>query len=91
MSENKLSFEEAFERLEKILDTMNEGKVPLEESLKLFEEANYLIKKCDFDLSSAEKKIETLIKNRSGDLAIDNNQKPQTEPFRPNKTQILDS
>ncbi|NBT60072.1 exodeoxyribonuclease VII small subunit, partial [bacterium] len=31
-------FEKGFSRLEEILDRMNSGKVPLEESLKLYEE-----------------------------------------------------
>ena len=35
----EISFEKAFERLDVILQTMNEGKVSLDKSLKLFEEA----------------------------------------------------
>ena len=40
------SFESAFERLEQILEKMNTGKTPLDESLKLFEEADQLIRFC---------------------------------------------
>ena len=36
---NEFNFEESFKRLEEILDVMNEGKVPLKDSLSLFEEA----------------------------------------------------
>lgn len=76
-----LSFEKAFERLEQILEKMNSGKTPLEESLKLFEEAEHLIRTCSSRLTSAEQKIEQLIKNKN-EIAIDAEQNPKTEPFR---------
>lgn len=75
------SFETAFERLEQILEKMNAGKTPLDESLKLFEEADQLIRLCSQKLSFAEQKVETLIKNRSGELVLDDQQKPKTQPF----------
>lgn len=75
------SFEKAFERLEQILNTMNSGKTPLEESLKLFEEAEKLIRTCSTRLTSAEQKIEQLMKNKGG-LALDASQQPKLEPFR---------
>lgn len=68
------SFEKAFERLEQILEKMNSGKTPLEESLKLFEEAEKLINSCSQRLTSAEQKIEQLVKNKQG-------AEPQTVPF----------
>jgi len=75
------TFESAFERLEQILEKMNTGKTPLEESLKLFEEADQLIRLCSERLTSAEQKVEMLIKNRNNELAVDENQKPKTQPF----------
>ncbi len=87
MKEDNISFEKAFERLEEILDCMNEGKISLDSSLKLFEEADGLIKKCQSNLSGAEQKIETLIKKRD-QLVVENDQ-PQTEDFSPDNTQIL--
>jgi exodeoxyribonuclease VII small subunit len=77
----KLTFEEAFERLEKILEIMNEGKVALHESLTLFEEGDSLIKKCESYLTGAQQKIETLIKNREGSLELDTEQKPKRSEF----------
>jgi exodeoxyribonuclease VII small subunit len=74
-----LSFEKAFERLEQILEAMNSGKTPLEESLKLFEEAEKLMKTCSSRLSTAEQKIEQLIKNRT-EVAVENG-KPMSVPF----------
>ena len=81
MSQETLSFEKAFERLEQILNAMNGGKIPLEESLKLFEEAEGLIRTCSTRLTAAEQKIEELIKNK-GELTLDADQRPKTQPFR---------
>lgn len=76
----EISFEKAFERLEQILTKMNEEKVSLDTSLKLFEEANALIKNCNEKLSFAEQKIQILIKERSN-LKTEND-KPVLEEFR---------
>lgn len=75
------SFESAFERLEQILEKMNTGKTPLDESLKLFEEADQLIRLCSQRLTSAEQKVETLIKNRQ-ELVLDEAQKPKSQPYQ---------
>jgi len=79
-SEN-LSFELAFFRLEEILEKMNSGTATLDESLKLYEEADKLINTCSSRLNAAERKIETLIKNRKGELALTLDQKPITQNF----------
>lgn len=81
MAQETLSFEQAFERLEQILEKMNSGKTPLEESLKLFEEAEKLIRTCNTRLVASEQKIEMLIKQR-GEVALDAEQKPKTEAFK---------
>jgi exodeoxyribonuclease VII small subunit len=83
MSQETLSFEKAFERLEQILGSMNSGKVSLEDSLKLFEEAEKLMRLCSTRLNTAEKKIEQLIKNRSREVVLDEEQKPKVESFHP--------
>lgn len=77
----ELSFEKAFERLEAILEKMNNQKVSLDESLQLFEEADKLISQCNGRLVSAEQKIETLIKNRNNQLVVDENQQPLRKPL----------
>jgi exodeoxyribonuclease VII small subunit len=84
MTQETLSFEKAFERLEQILEAMNSGKTPLEESLKLFEEAEKLLRTCGNRLNSAEQKIEQLIKSRAGEVVLNEAQKPKTEPFARN-------
>jgi exodeoxyribonuclease VII small subunit len=81
MAQETLSFEEAFKRLEQILNAMNGGKTSLEESLKLFEEASKLIDTCSKRLNSAEQKIEQLMKQK-GEILLDINQQPMTEVFR---------
>lgn len=78
----ELSFEEAFSRLEQILEQMNTGHVGLDESLKLYEEADKLIVKCNQRLAIAERTVETLIKNRNGELALGADQKPQTQEYQ---------
>ena len=80
MTQENSSFEQSFERLEKILEKMNSGKTPLEESLKLFEEAEGLIRTCNARLASSEQKIEALVKQRSQPI-LDQAGKPKMEPF----------
>ena len=60
MSENKLTFEEAYEALEKIAEKLGEGNVTLDESIKLYEEGMHLSKYCAEKIESAKQKIETL-------------------------------
>lgn len=83
MNEQPLSFEIAYARLEEILEKMNSGKASLEDSLKLYEEADRLISWCGKRLSDAEKKIEMLIKNRDSELKLDEQGRPQMQPFNP--------
>lgn len=75
------SFEAAYARLEEILEKMNSGKVTLEDSLKLYEEADQLISWCSKRLTEAEKKIEILVKNRDSEIQLDAQGRPQTQPF----------
>lgn len=89
MDDKTPSFEKAFQRLEEILKSLNEGKVSLDESLKLFEEADGLINNCVKKLSSAEQKIEKLIKNRNNELVLDEHNFPLKEPLSINSENIL--
>jgi exodeoxyribonuclease VII small subunit len=71
----KERFEDALNRLEKIVSKLEEGDIPLEESLKLFEEGIRLSRFCNQKLDEAEKRVEILVKGKGGTL------KPQ--PFEP--------
>ena len=57
-----LTFEKAMEVLEEIVGDLEEGGLPLEESLTKFSRGIELIKYCNEKLSETEKKIEVLIK-----------------------------
>jgi exodeoxyribonuclease VII small subunit len=77
----EFSFEQAYSRLEQILEKMNSGKASLDESLKLYEEADQLIASCSKRLNEAEQKIEILIKNRQGELELSEQGQPLSQPF----------
>lgn len=67
-------FEECLQRLEKIVQELEKGDVPLETSLGLFEEGMLLSTTCRKELEQAEGKVEILLKK---------NGKLQAEPFEP--------
>lgn len=79
------TFESAYKRLEEILELMNSGKLSLEDSLSLYEEADRLIAACNTRLTEAETRIEVLIKNRNGELTLSDQQKPMVQEFLPGK------
>jgi len=64
----KERFEDALEKLEKIVSRLEEGDIPLEESLKLFEEGIRLSRFCNQKLDEAEKRVEILLKDKNGTL-----------------------
>jgi len=70
-------------RLEQILEKMNSNTISLDESLKLFKEADSLISICSNKLNSAEREVEILIKNRQGEITFGQDQKPITQNFDP--------
>jgi len=57
------NFEECLQRLESIVKEMEKGDLPLEQSLKLFEEGIALSDSCRKELDAAEGKIEILLKH----------------------------
>jgi len=77
-----ISFENAFERLEIILEQMNTGTVSLDDSLKLYEEADKLITICSKRLNEAERRIEVLSKNRNGDLSLGVDTQPISQEYK---------
>ncbi len=60
------SFEEAINSLEKLIEELEQGDLPLEEALKKFEEGVKLIKYCNKQLDEAEQKIELILKDENG-------------------------
>ena len=55
------NFEDSLKRLEEIVEILEKGDIPLEESLKLFEEGLKLSKKCNEKLSKVEDKIKVIL------------------------------
>ncbi len=60
------SFESQLAALEKIVRELERGDLPLEESLKLFEEGVRLSRECQERLNQAERRIETLLRDADG-------------------------
>lgn len=79
--EQEFNFERSFSRLEEILEKMNSGNVSLDESLKLYEEADRLIAGCSHKLNRAEAKIDMLIKKRDGELQMEADGTPSIGSF----------
>jgi exodeoxyribonuclease VII small subunit len=68
------TFEAAIKRLNEIVQTLERGELPLEESLRLFEEGVKLSRVSQQRLDAAEKRVEQL-------LAVDEQGRARTTPF----------
>ena len=67
------SIERSLKQLEKIVDQLERGDLPLEESIRLFEEGVRLSTACKQELETAEGKVQILMKERDGSI--------RAEPF----------
>ena len=66
MSEQSHVFEASIQRLDEIVKRMEQGNVPLAESLQLFEEGTSLVAACSSLLDEAELKVVRLMKGPDG-------------------------
>lgn len=66
--ENKKTFEESLNELEKIATDLERGDLNLEEAIKKFETGMKLSKECSEKLENAEKRINILVQNENGTL-----------------------
>ena len=68
-----MNFEEALKELEIIIDRLESGEVPLEETIALYDRGSELKKHCELKLQSAEEKIQriSLSQKASEDLKIE--------------------
>ena len=80
---NEAGFEQDLEKLEAIVDSLEEGGQPLEKSLKQFETGIQLTRKCEKALRQAEQKIEMLVRGMDGDL--------EAQPFNSEEAQAAES
>jgi len=62
----KLSFERALEELESIVKRLEEGKVPLEESVTIYERGEALKRRCEELLRQAEARVEKITLDAGG-------------------------
>ncbi|KPU44910.1 exodeoxyribonuclease 7 small subunit [Oxobacter pfennigii] len=62
-----IKFEEALEKLEKIIAKLQEGNLNLDDSLKFYEEGIGLVRVCQQKLDTAESKITMLVNEGSAD------------------------
>jgi len=69
------SFESSLEELERIVRELEQGELPLEKSLELFEQGVKLSRDCQDRLSQAERRIEILMRDNQG--------RPAVRPFEP--------
>lgn len=76
------SFEIAIKRLTEIVQVLERGELPLEESLRLFEEGVKLSRVSQERLDTAEKRVEQL-------LAVDQQGQPRTAPFATDATEAV--
>ena len=65
------TFEQSIKRLEEIVTNLENGDIPLEESIKLFEEGMNLAKFCMEKLNQAEKKLMKLSKKEDGSFQLE--------------------
>ncbi len=63
-------FEDALARLETIVTELERGALPLDQSLKIFEEGIKLSKTCLKILDDAERKVEILVQEKDGKKRI---------------------
>ena len=66
--EEKITFEEALARLEELVRSLEEGTLPLAESLAAFEEGVALLRRCTQALEEAEGKVEVLLQDENGNV-----------------------
>ena len=66
MNQKNKTFEESMVRLEQIVRAMERGDVPLEESLKLFQEGTELVRSCGKLLDNAQLQVNKVMTAADG-------------------------
>ena len=80
-AEETPTFEAALQKLDEIVQKLEKGDLPLEQSLVLYEEGIRLSRLCHAKLEEAEGKIELLLKDSRGEIATDAAGRPKKAPF----------
>ncbi len=66
---DKLTFEQAIDKLEGILKKLENEDTPLDQMVELYEKANKLADICRSKLKAADKKMAELVKNENGEYS----------------------
>ena len=61
-----MTFEQALEALERIVDDLERGDVPLDQSIRIYERGEALKAHCESRLKSAELKVEQIVQGAGG-------------------------
>ena len=67
---SEMKFEEALKKLEKIVQELEDGDLPLDEACEKYEEGIRLSKACAKKLEQAKKRVEILLKNEDGSIEL---------------------
>ena len=70
----ELSFEESLEKLEEIVNKLENGDVPLDEAIDEFNKAMQLVKVCNEKLTSAEEAIAKIVKDNGEIVEFNSNE-----------------
>jgi len=71
------SFESSIKELEKIVEQLEAGDIPLERSLELFEQGVRISRECQRRLDEAERKVEILLKAGDGSTTKEKFEEPE--------------
>lgn len=67
----ELSFEEALGELEAIVDRLDRGEIPLEQSIAAYERGTALRRHCEQKLAEARMRVERLVDDGSGGMTTE--------------------
>ena len=66
-----MTFEQALTRLEAIVRTLESGELPLEETVRLYEEGQRLRKYCEQCLADAQQRIDAVRQDSAGNIVLE--------------------
>ncbi len=70
MTQKKLTFEQALEKLEQIVSRLESGEISLDKSIDAFEEGQQLVQFCLKKLNEAENKVKKLTRDSEGNFNL---------------------
>lgn len=77
--ENTQTFEQSLRRLEEIVELLEQGDVPLDDALKMYEEGIALSKACVEKLTQAELRLKKLAKDMQGNFRLIEEKEPDVD------------